>query len=240
MGIGTLANFIAIIIGGTIGVLAKSFLTDKYKQIFNQALGLSILLIGLSGALSGVFSITKSGEIETGSIMIIIISLFIGGFIGVLLDLENRINKFGEFIQQKFFKNDKLFSQGFVTTSIIFCVGALSLVGALDEGISGNPETLYTKSILDGISSIIFATTLGIGVVFSAIPVLIYQGGLTFLASSLEGFLTDEIITQMVVIGSLIIIGISFSVLEIKKFSLANFLPAVFIPLIFSILSGLF
>ncbi len=240
MGIGTLANFIAIIIGGTIGVLAKSFLTDKYKQIFNQALGLSILLIGLSGALSGVFSITKSGEIETGSIMMIIISLFIGGFIGVLFDLEDRINKFGEFIQQKFFKNDKLFSQGFVTTSIIFCVGALSLVGALDEGISGNPETLYTKSILDGISSIIFATTLGIGVVFSSIPVLIYQGGLTFLASTLEGFLTDEIITQMVVIGSLIIIGISFSVLDIKKFSLANLLPAVFIPLIFSILSGLF
>jgi uncharacterized membrane protein YqgA involved in biofilm formation len=129
------------------------------------------------------------------------------------------------------------FAQGFVTASLLFCVGAMAIVGSLEDGLTGDAGTLLAKSILDGVSAVIFAATMGIGVVFSAIPVFIYQGAITLLAGFIKPFLTDMVISQTSLVGSILIIGIGFNMLELKKFKVGNMLPAIFIPIIYYILT---
>jgi uncharacterized membrane protein YqgA involved in biofilm formation len=197
-------------------------------------------MIGISGSLQGIFKITKDGVIDRQYVELMIFSLVIGGLIGEFLDIEDKLDKLGMWFQKRFSKGEGNFAEGFVSASLIYCVGAMAIMGALDDGLKGDPGILFAKSILDGVSAIVFAATMGIGVSFSALPVLIYQGSITLLAGVIKPWLTDGVIIQMSLVGSILIMGIGINILEIKKIKVGNLLPSIFLPLVYYIIKSLF
>ncbi|NLY84949.1 MAG: DUF554 domain-containing protein [Tissierellia bacterium] len=219
----TIVNVIAIIAGSILGILIKKGIKEEYKNTIMDGIGLAVVIIGIMGA------------IESQNIMLVIASIVVGSIIGEALKIEKRLDNLGNRLQNKFGGEDSNFSKGFVTASLVYCVGAMAIVGSLEAGIQGNHETLFAKSILDGISSIIFASTLGIGVAFASIPVLIYQGGITLLANLVKDLLTPEVINEMSAVGSILIMAIGINILEIRKIKVGNMLPAIFIPIIYYI-----
>lgn len=230
--LGTIVNALAIIGGCLVGLVVKGKLTEKISTTIMNGLALCVLYIGISGALKGQDTLQ------------IIISIAIGALIGEIIDIDKRLNDFGNMIEEKINakrKNkihDKIsIAEGFVTSSLLFCVGAMAVVGSLESGLKGNHSTLFAKSILDGISSIIFTSSLGIGVILSSIAILIYQGTITLLAGGLSTILTETIINNMSAVGSLLIVGLGFNMLEVSKIKVANLLPAIFIPIIFGLFS---
>lgn len=222
--LGTIVNSISIIIGGIIGLLLKNGLKDRYKITVMQALALVVIVIGLMGAF------------KTEDVLLVIISLVLGSVIGEWLNIEKNLDKLGKWIEKKVGNTNTNFSKGFVAASLIYCVGAMAIVGALESGLAGNHQTLYAKSILDGISSIIFTSTLGIGVIFSSLSVLVYQGVITLTASLVKVFLTEGVIREMSAVGGILIAGIGINILEIKKLRIGNMLPSIFIPFIYYLL----
>jgi len=222
--LGTIVNVVAIITGALLGILIKSGIKEDYKNTIMDGIGLSVVIIGI---ISGI---------ETDNIILIVGSIVLGSVIGEIIGIEEGLDKLGSFMQDKLGKEDSNFSRGFVTASLVYCIGAMAIVGALESGLAGNHETLFAKSILDGISAIIFASTLGIGVAFSAIPVLIYQGGITLLADLVKNILTPIIINEISAVGGVLILAIGINILNIKKIRVGNMLPAVFIPIIYYII----
>ncbi len=216
---GTIVNVIAIFLGCSVGFILKNKLPEKIGKIVMQALGLASLLIGLQMAL------------KTNNILLVIFSLVIGGIIGEVMGIEEGLERFGKRVQLKLKNNttSERFVEGFVTASLLYCVGSMAIMGALKEGISGNPDILYTKSLLDGLTSIAFTAAMGIGVLFSVIPVFLYQGGITMLARLIKDFLSPEVINEMTAVGGILILGIGFELLKIKKIKIGNLLPAIFI-----------
>ena len=222
--LGTIVNSLAIVIGAFIGLFLKGRINKKVSDTIMNGLALCVIYIGISGALKG------------DNTIIIIISIAIGGFVGEIIDIDKKLEVLGERIEKRFNKNDEnlTIAQGFVTATLLFCVGAMAIVGSLESGLNGNHSTLYAKSILDGISSIIFASTLGIGVMLSALVVLIYQGTITLAASFLSIFLSDIAISNMTAVGSLLIIGLGLNILGITKIKVSNLLPAIIVSIILS------
>lgn len=219
---GTFINALAIIIGGLLGSFLKTGISNRFCDIIMQGLGLTVCLIGLKGALS------------TSDIFIVIISVVIGAIIGEWMQIEQKLEHLGDFIQNKVGNNkNNSFSEGFVTASLVYCVGAMAIVGSLESGLKGIYTILYAKSILDGISAVIFASTMGVGVVFSAISVFLYQGFITITAHFLEPFLTSVVRDEMSAVGGLLIFAIGLTMLGIKKIKVGNLLPAVFIPIFY-------
>ncbi len=239
-GLGTVVNAAAIIAGGTAGSLLGSALPVRLKETIMQALGLSIVIIGMSGALQGMYRVTSAGTLDREYIMLMIFSLVAGAVTGGLLNIEERLEKGGLWIQNRYFKNSGNFADGFITASLAFCVGAMAIVGALEDGLTGNTSTLFAKSVLDCMISIIFAATLGIGVAFSAIPVFIYQGAITLAAGFVKPLLTETVISQTSLAGSILIMAIGFNLLEFKRIKVGNLLPAIFIPCIWYAVTLLF
>ncbi|MEN6626963.1 MAG: DUF554 domain-containing protein [Candidatus Sumerlaeia bacterium] len=233
IGTGTIVNTIAVIAGGIAGTAIKTGLSQRYRSIIMQAVGLSVVIIGVSGALQGIFRVTAKGAIDRGDIMLMIFSMVAGCIVGEWLDIEARLDSLGQWFQSKFARGDGNFAEGFVTASLLFCVGAMAIVGALDDGLNGDTSTLFAKSILDGVSSIVFASTMGIGVAFSAVSVLVYQGAITLAAGFVKPWLTPEVIGQMSLVGNVLIMAIGINLLDIKKIKVGNMLPAVFIPLVY-------
>ena len=229
--LGTIVNALAIIGGCLVGLVVKGRLTEKISKTIMNGLALCILYIGISGALKGKDTLQ----------MIICIAL--GALVGEIIDIDKRLNNLGDMIEKtinskkkKSSPNEKIsISEGFVTSSLLFCVGAMAVVGSLESGLKGNHTTLFAKSILDGISSIIFTSSLGIGVILSSIAVLIYQGSITLLAGGLSTILTDTVISNMSAVGSLLIVGLGLNMLGASKIKVANLLPAIFIPIIFGL-----
>jgi len=228
--LGTIVNALAIIGGCLIGLIVKGRLTEKISSNIMNGLALCVLYIGISGALKGKDTLQM------------IICIAIGALIGEIIDIDKRLNNLGDMIEKKVNSkrssklNEKIsISEGFVTSSLLFCVGAMAVVGSLESGLHGNNTTLFAKSILDGVSSIIFASSLGIGVILSSIAVFIYQGSITLLAGGLSTILTDTIISNMSAVGSLLIVGLGFNMLGVCKIKVANLLPAIFIPIIFGL-----
>jgi uncharacterized membrane protein YqgA involved in biofilm formation len=220
---GTLVNGIAIIVGSIIGIVLKSgFIKAKSKAIMG-ALGLSTLIIGFQGV------------IDYANVLLLIVALALGVLIGEFLNLEDHINHFAYVLEKRFAKgSDSTFSQGFVTASILFGVGAMAIVGSLESGLRQNETILYTKSLLDFISSIVFASTYGWGVLFSAFVIVIYQGAITLLSTFVAPVMTDIMITDISAVGSALIIAIGLNMLEMTKLKLANFLPAIGVMIILS------
>ena len=216
---GTIVNVVAIFLGCSAGFILKSKFPEKIEKIIMQALGLASLLIGMQMA------------IKADNILLVIFSLVIGGVIGEIIDIEAGLERFGERIKGKFKSNNtsERFVEGFLTASLLYCVGSMAIMGAIKEGLSGNPDILYAKSLLDGITSIAFTAVMGIGVLFSAIPVFLYQGGITLLARTIKDFLSPKIINEMTAVGGILIWGIGFGLLGIKKIKVGNLLPAILV-----------
>lgn len=222
---GTLVNCLTITIGCIIGLFIKGKVNEKISTTVMNALGLCTLYIGISGSL------------KCDDPIQMIVSMAVGALIGEIIDIDKGLTKLGDYLESKFKKEDSKISisEGFVTSSLLFCVGAMAIVGSLESGLNGDNTTLYAKSVLDGVSSIIFSSTLGIGVFLSVFTVLIYQGTITLAASLVSGILSTSVITNMSVVGNLIIIGLGLNILGMTKIKVANLLPAIFIPIIFGL-----
>lgn len=240
IGIGTIVNTGAVIVGGFAGYFLKSGIPERYKKIVMQGIGLSVLFIGISGTIKEMITIVNGNKLDSQFTMLMIFSLVIGGLIGEFLKIESRLENIGTWIQSKIPAKGGSFSEGFVSASLIYCVGAMAIVGALEDGLTGNTSTLFAKSILDGVTAVIFGATLGVGVAFSSVSVLVYQGSITLLAGFVKPWLNDTVISQMSLIGGVLIFAIGLNLLEIKKINIGNLLPAVFIPALYYIIRNLF
>ena len=233
--LGTITNVVLIIIGGAAGVFLKQFLSRRIANTIMQGIGLAVVIIGLSGAISSAFTIVD-GDISTDHILLMIISLSVGAFIGELIGIEKQLNTFAKFCEEKFTKSGEdqpSFAQGFVTATLVFCVGSMAIVGSIEDGINRNSDILIAKSAIDGISAMIFASTMGIGVMFSALTVGIYQGTITLLAMFIAPYIGDVVVTQITLVGSVLVMAIGLNMLEISKIKVGNLLPAMFIPAVF-------
>ena len=222
--IGTIINSLAIIFGCIIGLILKGHFPKRISVILFQGIGLTTLIIGIQMAL-------KASEI-----LLIILSIVIGGIIGETIDIEKRLDHLGNRIKKIFKKQEgkERFTEGFITASLLYCVGSMAVMGAIEEGINGNPDILLAKSALDGISSIIFTASLGIGVLFSAIPVFLYQGTITQIAQLVKAWITIDMVNGMTAVGGILIIGLALGILEIKKIKVANLLPSLLVILFFA------
>lgn len=225
---GTLVNAAAIIAGSAVGLVFKGGIPEKVNDTLIKGLGLCVIFIGISGALKG------------NDMLVLIVSIALGGIIGELIDIDSRLKEFGDNLEKKLKGKGGRVSEAFVTSSLLFCVGAMAIVGALESGLTGNHEKLFTKSMLDGISSIIFASSLGVGVIFSAAAVFVYQGIITLGASALKGVLVTSVINDMTAVGSILIIGIGLNMLGSSKVKTANFLPAIFLPILYYLIMNIF
>lgn len=242
VGLGTLANMAAILAGSVIGLLIKGGLKKRFQETIMHALGLAVMFIGISGALQGLFTIKDQG-LETSNMMLMIVSLALGALIGEIIDIEARLDRMGEFMKTALkVKGEKgqNFVEGFVTCSLLFCIGAMAIIGSLQDGLSGDASMLYAKSFIDGTCAVIFTSALGIGVLFSIIPLGIYQGGITFSAKLVEPYLSDQLISNISFIGSILIFGIGINMIFGKKIKCGNLLPAVLIPVAYEMIQKLF
>ena len=239
-GLGTLINVGAILLGGFIGLFVKKGLNEKLMDSVMKAIGVAVMFVGISGALTGLLKITEGGKIETSGTMLMIISLILGTFVGELLKIEDRLERVGEKLKKAVkAKNSGNFVEGFVTTTLIFCVGAMAIVGSLEDGLTGDFSMLAAKSVLDGIMAIIVASTMGIGVLFSAIPVFIYQGAITLLAEFISPVLSPDLVLNLSYIGSALIFGIGVNQVFGKKIKTGNMLPALLVPIVYELFTKL-
>lgn len=239
IGLGTLGNIALILAGATIGMLIKGGLKQRFQETIMNGLGLAVMFIGLSGALEGMLLVTD-GKISSTNVMLMIVSLAVGGFIGEAIAIEERLDRIGEWLKRKLKVNpekDKGFVEGFVNSSLLFCVGAMAIIGSLRDGLSADPSMLLAKGVIDGVVSIFFASTLGIGVFFSVIPVGIYQGVITLAAGFVEPFLSDVLVSNLSFIGSILIFAIGINMIFGKKIRTGNLLPAVLIPIAYEIIT---
>lgn len=219
--IGTLVNTAAIIIGSLLGCFLRRGLSQKLRDTIIHGLGLCILVMGIQGAL------------KTTHQLILILSVVIGGCLGTWIDIERQLDNLGKSLQKRFAKNDDgNFVRGFVSSTLLYCVGAMAIIGAMNSGLRDDHSMLYAKSILDGISSVIFASTMGIGVILSAVVVFLYQGSIALLAQFVSPIFTTNIINEMSAAGSILIIGIGLNLIRKDHIAIGNMLPAVFIPII--------
>lgn len=219
--LGPIVNGIVIVICALAGKFFVKGLSGRFEEIIKKAIGLSILYIGIAGAM------------ENKRIMLLIVSMVAGSIIGEWINIHKAMNQFGLWAEKKFGFGEGNFAKGFVTSSILFCTGSMAIVGAMQSGLMGNHEMLYAKSILDGVIAIIFASTMGIGVAFSAVPVFLYEGAIALGAGYIKDWLTPEIITEMSAVGSLLIAALGFNFLEVKEIKVANMIPAIFLPWLF-------
>jgi uncharacterized membrane protein YqgA involved in biofilm formation len=220
--LGPIVNAAAIIVCSLIGCFVLKKIPARFENTIKKASGLAVIFVGIRGAL------------DNENIVLLFISILIGTVIGEIIDIDKWMRKLGLFAERKLKMNKpgKSFSKGFVAASILFCTGSMALVGSIQSGLQGNHETLFAKSVLDGFMSLVFSASMGIGVAFSAAAVFIYQGAIVLASQFVSVYLTAEIIREMSAVGSLIIAGIGFNFLEVKEIKVANFIPAVFIPLI--------
>ncbi|HHT49008.1 MAG TPA: DUF554 domain-containing protein [Firmicutes bacterium] len=236
VGKGTIINAIAIIVGATVGLLIKNGISERVKHTIMQGIGLAVVILGLSGALQEMFFVTAQGGIERRFTMLVIFSLVGGGVIGAGLRLEEGIEAFGRRLEKKFTGLQGGFARGFITASLVYCVGAMAVVGAFEDGLTGKIDILLSKSLLDGVSAVVFSASLGPGVIFSAGAVFLYQGILTLLAGLLKTVMTAEVLSQMSLIGGILIMSIGLNILEVTKIKVGNLLPAIFLPLLFDLI----
>jgi uncharacterized membrane protein YqgA involved in biofilm formation len=220
--LGTLANVAAIALGTLLGLALKQRLPERINTIAMQALGLVTVLIGIKMVTT------------TENVLIILVSMVIGGIVGELLQIEQRLDRFGSRIEARLSKEGGAFTKAFVTSTLLYCVGPLAILGALQDGLQGDYSILLTKSGLDGVASVAFASTLGVGVLFSTLPVALYQGGITVAASLLQPYLSSPIINAMTATGGLLILGIGLNILKISQIRVANLLPAILVAAIAS------
>ncbi len=227
---GTLVNCAAVIVGGLIGLLLKKGIKESYTVGINKSLGLAVLVIGINGVIANMFTV-ENGKLSSSGELLLIVFLVVGTLIGELLKLDDRFNRFCGKVDSKF-KNGG-FAGGFINGTILFCVGAMSIIGSINDGLTGDSSVLFVKSALDFVNAVIFGATLGFGVIFTCIPMLIYQGGISLLAGTLSGILQGELLGQVCMVGYAIIMAIGFNFFLEKKFKTLNMVPAIILPVVY-------
>jgi uncharacterized membrane protein YqgA involved in biofilm formation len=220
---GPLVNAAVIVVCALAGCFLIRGIPPRFEEILKQAIGLAIIYVGIKGAM------------ENQRFLLLILSLVAGSVIGELINIDALMNRFGAWAERKLYSGGKdsasvSFSKGFVSASILFCTGSMAIVGSMQSGLQGKYELLFAKSILDGSISLVFGASMGIGVVFSALPVLVYEGCLVLLARAASVFLSADIIREMSAAGSLLVAAIGFNFLSTKEIKVANLIPAIFIP----------
>ncbi len=222
--IGTIVNILAVIAGGVIGLLIRSKLPDRFIKIVFQVMGLFTIFLGIWMAL------------KTSNFLLLVGSLVLGAVCGELIDIDKYLKRFSDWLRAKTKIKEGKFSEGLVTAFLLYCMGSMTILGAIEEGVNNDPNLLLVKSLMDGISSIALASALGIGVIFSVIPMLLYQGGLTVFASSVSVFFTDPIVNDLSATGGILLIGLGINILEIKQIKVINMIPALVFVVLLSFL----
>lgn len=217
---GTIVNVVAVLVGSGIGLAVGNRLPERLQRIITAGLGLSVLLIGVQMAL------------KVQNMLVVIASMVLGGVIGEVLEIEAGLERAGEWLKARARTGSGTFVTGYVTASLVFCVGPMTIVGSIQEGMSGNAEIIYTKSMLDGAASIAFASSLGVGVSFAAITVLVLQGALTLLGKQMAFLLRPELLNELTATGGLLILAIGLLLLEVKRLRVANLLPALVVAVL--------
>lgn len=221
---GTIVNAAAILIGGIIGLIIHKKTPENLIKIAFQGIGLFTVTLGIMMA------------IKVDNILFLIFSIILGGICGELLKIDLALDRLGEKIKNISRSENSNFTEGMITAFLLFCMGSMTVLGAIEEGLGAYPNLLMAKSVLDGIASIALASTLGVGVLFSIIPLIIFQGGLTFFARSLEGFLTEPIISEISATGGLLLLGLGLTILEIKRIKTVNMIPALVFAAAFAVI----
>lgn len=236
---GTIVNAAAIVVGGLIGLLLKKGMKPSYEQSIHKTLGIAVLVLGFNGIISAMFTVGENGSLSSSGELLLIVSLVVGTFLGELADINGRLEQFGKKVERKI--GSEGFGGALINGTLIYCVGAMAIVGSINDGLLGDPSVLYVKSLLDGISSIVLGATMGVGVCFSAIPVFIYQGAITLLSGVLAPYLQGTLLNQICMVGYAMVacIGLNF-ISENVKIKTANLLPALLVPPLWMVLRGLF
>lgn len=219
---GAIVNSIVVIVTSAIGLIIGQRIPEKMNLAIMQGIGLVVVSIGISGVVNGE------------NTLVLILSMVLGILIGEGIDIHQRINEFIDKMTRRFSgdKDQSQFTQAFMTATMLFCIGSMAIVGSLESGLTGDNATLYTKSVIDGISAILFSSSLGIGVIFSAIPLLLYQGALVLFAQLLAPLLSAAVILEMTTVGSVLLIGMGLNMLNLTDFKMMNFIPAIFVPML--------
>ena len=223
---GTLVNVVLVLIGGSIGLFLKKGLSERFSNLIMDALALVTIVIGITFATA------------SENILIVIVSLVIGALVGEAINLDQQLNQLGKLVRNKVKSHSGNIGEAFVTATLLFCVGSMAIMGALDSGLKGNHTVLYTKAIMDGISALIFASSMGIGVLLSVVPIFIYQGSITLLASWIEPYLTQGMMTEMNAVGGVILIGLGISILGIKEIKCSNLLLVLMVTILLGVWLG--
>lgn len=225
--LGTIVNGLAIVVGSLLGLVLQRGIPEHCKQTILQGVGLSVLLIGWKNALLA------------DNLLVVILAMVIGGLLGEGLRIEGRLEELGQWLEGRMAPRSgdtRSLARGFVTASLVYCVGSMAIVGSLESGLSGQHQTLFAKAILDGVISVVFASAMGIGVLLSSVAVLLYQGSLTLAAMLLKPLLTPVAVAQMSSVGGLLIVAIGLNMLGLATIRVGNLLPAIFLPLVYHLL----
>lgn len=231
-GLGTILNVLGILLGGIGGLLFGKLLKERHQQTLTRACGVSVLFIGIGGALEHMITV-EGGALVSGRAMLIVLCLAIGGLLGELLNIEGGFERFGSWLKLKTGNaKDKQFVEGFVTASLTVCIGAMAIVGAIQDGLEGNYATLATKAVLDLVIIMVMTCSLGKGCIFSAIPVAILQGGVTLLARLIKPLMTEAALANLSLVGSILIFCVGINLVWDKRIRVANLLPAIVLAVI--------
>lgn len=242
IGLGTIINCGTVAVGTTIGLFLKGGLPKRFENTIMSALGLCSCFISISGVMENMLVVSADG-ISTQYTMLMVLSLAIGAIIGEAFDIESHLESIGDWFKAKFKVNGSgsaTFVEGFVTSSLLFCVGAMAIVGSLEDGLNGNYTILAAKSVMDGVAAVVFTASLGAGVYLSCLSLLVYQGSITLLAGFIRPYLTDLLISQISCVGSVLIFGVGINLILGKKVKVGNLLPAMFLPIIFLGIKSIF
>jgi len=218
--IGTVVNILAIIVGSSLGLMLNKSLPERFIKTFFQVIGLFTIYLGISMAL------------ETTHVLHMVMALISGAILGETMRIQQGVEKLGDILKRKFKIGNEKFTEGLVTAFLLYCIGSLTIIGAIEAGLTGDQNLIYIKSLMDGVSSIALASALGVGVMFSVVPLLIFQGGITLLAMQFGDFFPAVMITEMSAVGGILLVGLGVSILDIKKINVLNMLPALITILI--------
>lgn len=240
-GLGTIVNAAAVIAGGVLGLLFGKRINEKIRDSLTATLGLATMFVGVAGALAQMLRPGENGGTETYGTLMMIVSLVLGTLIGELLKLEDLLERFGDWLKKKVHaEKDAGFTAAFVNTSLIICVGAMAVVGAIQDGLTGDHTTLFAKALLDFLIVIILASTMGPGCIFAFLPIALLQGSVTALAHAAKPLLeSGSVIADISLVGSVMICGVGVNLTFGKKFRMGNMLPALLVALIWSVVSML-
>ena len=238
VGLGTIINTLAILLGGVLGALFGRFLSESAQETLNKVCGVSTLFIALSGAMEGMLSV-ENGVIVSGGSMLVVICLALGAVVGEMLNIEGGFERFGEWLKIKSGNaKDPQFVNAFVTASLTVCIGAMAIVGSIQDGLVGDYSILATKAILDLIIIMVMSCSLGRGAVFSAIPVAIFQGSITLLAGFVRPLMTEGALANLSLVGNVLIFCVGVNLLWGKKIKVANLLPAIVFAVLAAFMSA--